>query len=226
MIERVGNRGEIRSPDFPVPRGLRVYLKCIFENVEIRVIPLTALVINRNCYIQVQVSEMHNTWELEEDDDSDVSGEAAPINRQKVAVTTTSGGKPHEFLNSRVTKVSQADNSVNRNNTNQHFATSSNGFYSDDDIDDLDVEELPESFPSSKNIMEVPTKNDLTTNHLVTRVANGSNQYGSSSTGIASDRDLLDREEISVEKLKRAYDEAAKASQGGGYSSELSVDKM
>ena len=81
---------------------------------------------------------------------------------------------------------------------------------------------LPRHTPSST----FPTKNDLTTNHLVTRVANGSNQYGSSSTGIASDRDLLDREEISVEKLKMAYDEAAKASQGGGYSSELSVDKM
>ena len=176
--------------------------------------------------MQVQFPEMHNKWELEEDDDSDVSGEAVVISRQKVAVTTSSGGKPYEFQNSRVTKVSQVDNSVNRNNINQHFVTSSSGFYSDDDIDDLDIEELPESFPTSKNIMEVPTKqnsNDLAINYQINRAAIENNQYGCNSDGIASERN---REEISVEKLKRSYDEAAKASQGGGYSSELCVDKM
>ena len=58
----------------------------IFENIELRVISITA---DPNCYIQEQFSGMHNEWELEEDDDSDVSGEAVVISRQKVAVTTS-----------------------------------------------------------------------------------------------------------------------------------------
>lgn len=155
---------------------------------------------------------MYNQWELEEDDDSDVYEES---NDQKVAVKSA-GGKQQGVQNSSFAKAHSVNETLNSVSLKGHFNTSLPEFYSDDGMDDLDIEELPESFPTGKNNKEVTSK-----------LNSNDHRFGDNSARAASAGNPLDRENISVEKLKQSYDEAAvKASIGGGYSSEPSVDKM
>ena len=170
---------------------------------------------------------MFNKWELEEDNDSDFGGQSPPA-PHKVATVTSSQGLGQSSKNISNLKSNGFDGSAVNRFQNQNVQSSSSGFYSDDDIDDLDAEDSPH-----RGQKGMDPRYDLTRrkqgdhsqerNERRFEKSAGSNSHG----GVISEIDQTHHDKVTAEGLKSCYDETASMkAKSGLYTSEIGVDKM
>lgn len=171
-----------------------------------------------------------NRWELEEDNDSDFSGEDGsnrPLSngrhRGHHSIDRDRGGplmKGPSIISHRAasTRMSAESGRSNRSSV-------SGGFYSDDD-DDIDVEELPEG-STSKSAEWVGSSSRQADGSNVGSMA-GSTRINSHSTKpVAVFKSHPSDDEITFEELREAFsDTEAKGPSSRAQGSEVEVDKM
>lgn len=165
-----------------------------------------------------------NKWELEEDNDSDFSGEDSS-NRP----LSNSRGRGNQRLDRdrerHHSKSSNASsNRMSAESRRSNASSASRGLYSDDD-DDLDEEELPEgsTSKSAEWVGSSPRGNDRNNveNAVVsTRKATYSLKPVTASKSHPSD------DEITFEELREAFSETEAKGPSGRQGSEVEVDKM
>ena len=170
---------------------------------------------------------MLNRWELEEDEDSESE---FPVQRPK----TSAGDRGKGTLST--VQVRQGAVRLNNQNTlsNPSARTSassgvsnasSRSFYTDDDDDDLDAEELPRGSHVGSRSGQGRQNGGNHVEHLDSHLA--SNIYTNNSKGLKPVRSLSSMETITIQELDDAFgDGLSKAASSRTPGGEVEVDKM
>lgn len=158
-----------------------------------------------------------NRWELEEDNDSDFSGEYSS-NRP----LSNSRGRGNQRLDrDRERPQSKSSKAESRRS---NASSASRGLYSDDD-DDLDEEELPEG-STSKSAEWVGSSSRVNNGNNVENAVVSAKKATYSLKPVTASKSHPSDDEITFEELREAFSETEAKGPSGRQGSEVEVDKM